>query len=98
MTIYRSKLREVAGRPDAAYLPRMGKPVEIDEDLVRAAERIAAETDTTPGRVISDFARRAMSGQISVDDLPMRHGFRFFPKRGGVVTPELVKRLAEDEF
>jgi hypothetical protein len=75
----------------------MGKNVEIDEDILRAAERIAAETNTTPGRVISDFARRAMSGQLSVDDLPMRDGFRYLPKRGGVVTPELVERLAEDE-
>lgn len=76
----------------------MGKPVEIDEDLLHAAERIAAASNTSPGRVFSDFARQAMAGQLSVDDLPMRHGFRYFPKRGGVVTPELVERLAEDEY
>jgi len=76
----------------------MGKPVEIDEDLFRAAERLAADSNTTPGRIISDFARQAMMGQLSVDDLPKRDGLHYLPKRGGVVTPELVERLAEDEY
>jgi hypothetical protein len=60
----------------------MGKPVEIDEDVLRAAERLAAEANTTPGRVISDLARQAMARQLSVDDLPIRDGLHYLPKRG----------------
>lgn len=76
----------------------MGKNVEIDDDVLRAAEKLAVERDTTAGQVISDLARQALTRRMSVQDLPIRDGFRYLPKRGGVVTTELVKRLAEDEL
>ncbi len=32
----------------------MGKTVQIDDDVMRATERLAAERGTTPGEVISN--------------------------------------------
>ena len=39
----------------------MGKTVQIDDDVMRAAERLAAERGTTPGEVISELARRELT-------------------------------------
>ena len=39
----------------------MGKTVQIDDDVMRAAERLAAERGTTPGAVISELARRELT-------------------------------------
>jgi hypothetical protein len=87
----------IADAYESKYLLTMGRNVEIDEDILRAAERIAAESNSTPGRVISELVRRAMRHERPVDELPVRDGFRYMPKRGGKVTPELVERLAEDD-
>ena len=76
----------------------MGKNVEIDDDVLRAAEKLAVERQTTAGHVVSDLARQALTRSLSIEQLPIRNGFRYLPKRGGVVTTELVERLAEDEL
>ena len=75
----------------------MSKTVEIDDDVLTAAEKLAVERRTTAGRVISDLTRQALARRLAVEQLPVRDGFRYLPKRGGAVTPELVERLAEDE-
>jgi hypothetical protein len=47
--------------------------------------------------VISDLARKALT-KPSSKKLKYRNGFPVIPKRnGGVVTPELIDRLAEEE-
>ncbi|HEY5795533.1 MAG TPA: CopG family transcriptional regulator [Bosea sp. (in: a-proteobacteria)] len=38
----------------------MGTHVTIDDDVVRAAEKLAQEQDRTVGEVISELARRAL--------------------------------------
>jgi len=76
----------------------MGKAVEIDDDVLNAAERLAAERRTTAGQVISNLTRQALARQLSVKQLPIRDGFRYLPKRGGVITSELIERLADNEF
>ena len=72
----------------------MGKTVQIDDDVMGAAERLAAERGTTPGEVISDLARRELT-RPPLGPLIERNGFYVLPSRGGVVTSALVKRLAE---
>jgi hypothetical protein len=78
----------------------MGKTVQIDDDVMRAAERLAAERGTTPDAVISEAARKAL-------DVPtepagpcgtvLKNGWYVLPERGGEpVTSELVRRLLED--
>ncbi len=48
------------------------------------------------GRLVSDLIRQALT-RPSDAPLTQRNDFWVLPKRGGVVTTELVTRLAEDE-
>ncbi len=73
----------------------MGKTVQIDDDVMRAVERLAAERGTTPGEVISELARRELTHPPR-GPLIKRNGFYVLPSRGEVVTSALVKRLLED--
>jgi hypothetical protein len=70
--------------------------LEIDDDVLAAARELAEHGKTTTGRVVSDLIRKALTRPA---DAPLTHrnDFRVLPKRGGVVTTELVTRLAEDE-
>jgi hypothetical protein len=69
--------------------------LDIDDDVLTAKE-LAKGQNTTAGRVISDLARQALTRRTE-GPLICRNGFWVLPKRGGVVTSELVARLAEDE-
>ncbi len=69
----------------------------IDDDVLAAAKEMAAIKRTTAGKIISELARRALT-QGAGEALISRNGFKVLPKRGGLVTAELVKRLAEDRL
>jgi hypothetical protein len=58
---------------------------------------LAVARKTTAGRVISDLARQTLTRPIG-QPLKYRDGFPVLAKRGGVVTLELIERLAEDEL
>jgi hypothetical protein len=73
----------------------MGSMVQIDDDVMRAAERLAAERGTTPDAVISDLARRELT-RPPPGPLIEKNGFYVLPHRGEVVTSALVRRLLED--
>jgi hypothetical protein len=70
--------------------------LNIDDDVLAAAKELATAKNTTAGKVLSDLARRALA-QASALKLTRRHGFVILPERDGIVTPDLVERLAEDE-
>ena len=74
----------------------MRTTLEIDDDVLAAARELAKYGKTTTGRVVSDLIRKALT-RPSDASLTQRNDFRMLPKRGGVVTTELVTRLAEDE-
>jgi hypothetical protein len=77
----------------------MGKTVQID-DVMRAAERLAAERGTTPDQVISEAARKALDVPAETAGpcgTVLKNGWYVLPERGGEpVTSELVRRLLED--
>jgi hypothetical protein len=73
----------------------MGKTAQIDDDVMRAVERLAAERGTTPGEVISELARRELT-RPPQGPLIERNGFYVLPSRGEVVTSASVKRLLEE--
>jgi hypothetical protein len=68
--------------------------LDIDDDVLAAANDLAAGQKTSAGKVISDLVRRALT-QPQSEGVTYHHGLAVLPKRGGVVTPELVERLAE---
>jgi len=74
----------------------MRTTLDIAEDVLAAAKERARRENKSTGEVISELARAALTA------LPRsrakargqsHHGIRPFPKRGNVVTNELVDKL-----
>ena len=79
----------------------MRTTLDIDDDVLRAAKDIARREKKTAGMVISELARQALgahpAGAAGKAAARLVHGFRPFPKRGGIVTNELIDKLREDD-
>jgi hypothetical protein len=75
----------------------MRTTLDIDDDVLAAAKELASGQKTTAGKVISDLVRKALT-EPSRKKVRYRNGFPVFPRRKGpLVTPELVDRLANEE-
>ena len=78
----------------------MRTTLDIADDVLQAAKERARREKKTAGEIISELARRALTGPPEMaDDRPpkARFGFRPFPRRGGIVTNELIDKLREDD-
>ena len=78
----------------------MRTTLDIAEDVLQAAKERARRENKTVGEVISELARAALAPAVAKHAPkaagPLsRYGIRPFPKRGGVVTNELIDRLRE---
>lgn len=75
--------------------------LDIDDDVLKAAEEIAAAQQQTIGKVISELARATLKMQ-QLDPVPekrsvvVKDGWAVLPSRGGIVTNDLVQKLFED--
>jgi hypothetical protein len=77
----------------------MRTTLDIDDDVLQAARERAKREGKTAGAVVSELARSALtSGPAAAPSAAPRsvHGLRPFPKRGGVVTNELIDRLRDE--
>ena len=79
----------------------MRTTLDIAEDVLEAAKERARRENRTAGEVISEWARAALTSPQPVvakaREPASVYGIRPFPKRGGVVTNELINRLREDD-
>ena len=78
----------------------MRTTLDIDADVLEAAKDLAKREHSTAGVVISRLARSALNApatQPGTAEPSAFYGFRPFPKRGGIVTNELIDRLREDD-
>lgn len=78
----------------------MRTTLDIADDVLQAAKERARREKKTAGEVISELARSALnaSPETTHERSPKaRYGFRPFPKRGGIVTNELIDKLREDD-
>ena len=80
----------------------MRTTLDIDDDLLIAVKEVARRESKSAGAVVSDLLRKSLAG-VEPDNLEgqpkeslAEFGFRPFPKRGGVVTNELIDRLREE--
>ena len=72
----------------------------IADDVLQAAKERARYEGRSTGAVISELARAALTmAPAGKDARPAKsvHGFRPFPKRGGVVTNALIDKLREED-
>lgn len=80
----------------------MRTTLDIADDVLQAAKERARRENKTAGEVISELARSALTaapvGAAPRTSEPRAHyGLRPFPRRGGIVTNELIDRLREDD-
>ena len=77
----------------------MRTTLDIDEDVLQAAKERARRENKTAGEVISELARYALTtpaaqkGPARAAEPRAHYGLRPFPRRGGVVTNELIDSL-----
>ena len=78
----------------------MRTTLDIANDVLNAAKERARREKRTTGEVISELARRALNAppDTPVVRAPKAvYGLRPFPKRGGIVTNELIDKLRDDD-
>lgn len=78
----------------------MRTTLDIDDDVLHAAKDLARREKKTAGKMISELVRRALSAPPAgpaAREPKALHGFRPFPRRGGIVTSELIDKLREDD-
>ena len=80
----------------------MRTTLDIADDVLQAAKERARRENKTAGEVISELARAALTapvrgGKSKVSEPRAVYGIRPFPRRGGVVTNELINKLREDD-
>lgn len=79
----------------------MRTTLNIDDDLLMAVSEVARRDSQSIGEVASRLLRQALGGDGmkagDADDGPApEFGLRPFPKRGGIVTNELIDQLREE--
>ena len=76
----------------------MRTTLDLDDDVLRAIKKLARREKKAAGRVVSELVRKALA--TSPEDVSgearILYGLRPFPKRGGIVTNELIDRLREN--
>ena len=80
----------------------MRTTLDIDDDILQAAKELGRAERKPAGKVLSDLARKALTvpSESGEPNGPagtiLKDGWYVLPKRGNVVTSELVKRLMEE--
>ena len=80
----------------------MRTTLDIDDDVLNAAKERARRENKTAGEVLSELARSALTAPpipkaAKASEPRAYYGLKPFPRRGGVVTNELIGRLREDD-
>lgn len=79
----------------------MRTTLSIDDDLLIAVKEIAQRESKSAGAVVSALLRQSLAPGVGADrqnrgaSPEAEFGFRPFPKRGGVVTNDMIDRLRE---
>jgi hypothetical protein len=71
--------------------------LDIDEDVLLAVKHRARAEHRSAGAVLSELARMALTASAP-ESTESFLGFQPLPKRGGVVTNELIDQLREEEL
>ena len=76
----------------------MRTTLDIDNDVLTAAKELARQEGKSAGAVISELARKGLTGEGSLKRLPKsRNGVPVLPRRKEVITIEKVRRLLDEE-
>ena len=74
----------------------MRTTLDLDEDVLLAVKHRARAEHRSAGAVLSELARMALTESPAASTESFL-GFQPLPRRGGVVTNELIERLRDEE-
>ena len=80
----------------------MRTTLNIDDDILIAVKEVAKRESKSAGAVVSNLLRQSLApterhdSGSQAEEFRAEFGFRPFPKRGVVVTNELIDRLREE--
>jgi hypothetical protein len=78
----------------------MRTTLDIADDVLQAAKERARREKKSTGQVISELARHALNAPpppLTARAPKALYGLRPFPKRGGIVTNELIDKLRDED-
>ena len=76
----------------------MRTTLTIDPDVLSAVRDLAARNGTTMGQVVSDLVRQTLTNSHEAPkEAETFYGFTPLPRRGVIVTNEMVNAIREDE-
>lgn len=77
----------------------MRTAIRIDDGVLIAVQERAKRERRTAGEVLSELARQALNTRGASDAAARtsHYGFRPLPRRGPVISNELIDRLREEE-
>jgi hypothetical protein len=75
----------------------MRTTLNLDDDVLIAAQELARRQNKTAGQLVSELVRQALQARTAGQATePPTLGFRPFPARGGIVTNEIIEKLREE--
>jgi hypothetical protein len=77
------------------YIASMRTTLAIDDDVLAMARAIAERDQRSLGQVVTELARKGIRSQTPA--ATSQGGFPVLPRRGVVVTLELVNTLRDEE-
>ena len=77
----------------------MRTTLDIDDDVLMAAKELAKAANKTTGKIISDLVRKSLTATLTYPtaESEVFFGIRPFPRRGGIVTNEMINKIREQE-
>ena len=75
----------------------MRTTLAIDDDVLAHAKALADRDDTSVGKALSHLARLGIQKRSGASKAVSRLGFPILPKRGQVITLEVVNALRDEE-
>lgn len=73
----------------------MRTTLDIDDDILSAAKELARYEKKSAGKVLSDLARKALTGgdMAAGAGFEMRNGLPVLPATGRIITPDMVHEI-----
>jgi hypothetical protein len=76
----------------------MRTTLDIEEDVLLAVKELARHENTTAGKVVSRLVRKGLTGDVKkARKIEYRNGIPLLPRRGVIVTNELIDKIREEE-
>jgi hypothetical protein len=79
----------------------MRTTLDIQDDILMAAKELARSQRKSAGEVLSELARKGLAqpgpGDAEAEDELAAMGFYPMPRRGVIITNELIRQIREEE-